>query len=220
MARRTATRPPAITPLRLHDLEPAAAEDLDAHQLHEALSLHDVDLSGRDLEGATLTECELVGVAAASARLQHARILETRLERWDAPVLDASRSTWREVELLGSRLGALDLYDAKIRSTRIVGSRIGWFNLRGSTLEDVVLEDCTLEELDLSGATATRVRLRGCRVDSLLLAGARLADVDLRGLEVGGIANLEALAGATLDAEQVAALAPAFASHLGIRVEG
>ena len=208
---------PETTPLQARERQRQGALLIDIRDAHErvsgqaegALAIGRDELESEPARHLPDPGAEILLICQLGKRSQAA-----------AAVLDASRSTWREVELLGSRLGALDLYDAEIRSTRIVGSRIGWFNLRGSTLEDVVLEDCTLEELDLSGATATRVRLRGCRVDSLLLAGARLQDVDLRGLEVGSIANLEALAGATLDAEQVAALATAFASHLGIRVEG
>ncbi|WP_262424610.1 pentapeptide repeat-containing protein [Brachybacterium sp. Z12] len=84
----------------------------------------------------------------------------------------------------------------------------------------MLFEDCTIEELDLSGVTATRLAFTNCRVGHLALAHARLQDVDLRGLEIGAIGNLEGMAGATLDAQQVTVLAPAFASHLGIRVEG
>lgn len=161
-----------------------------------------------------------MGVTAHTTVLTHARIIETRIERLNAPVLDATRSTWRDVELSGSRLGALDVYDAEIRSTRIVGSKFDWINLRSSTLEDVLFEDCTIDELDLGGVTATRVAFVNCRASSVSLVHARLKDVDLRGLEMGAISNLEGMSGATLNAQQVTELAPAFASHLGIRVEG
>lgn len=201
-------------------LESAPGEQLTAHDLHDGLRLEGDDLSGRDLTGANFSECELIDVTAHTTILQHTRLIETRIERMNAPVLDATRSTWRDVELSGSRLGALDIYDAEIRSTRITGCKVDWINLRSSTLEDVLVEDCTIEELDLSGATASRVAFTNCRVGSLALAHARLEDVDLRGLEIGSIGNLEGLAGATLDAQQVTALAPAFAHHLGIRLEG
>ena len=178
------------------------------------------DLTGADLTGATFTECELVDVTAHTTVLQHARLVETRIERLNAPVLDATRSTWRDVELVGSRIGALDVYDAEIRSTRFTGTKFDWINLRSSTLEDVLFEDCTIEELDLGGVSASRVAFVNCRAGSLALPHARLADVDLRGLEIGTISNLEGLAGATLDTRQVIDLAPALAGHLGIRVEG
>ncbi len=221
MARTCATtRKPVLSRRVLPDLDPADGDAGEAHAHHEGLSLDGVDLTGCDLTGAAFTECELLGVTAHTTVLQHARLIETRIERLNAPVLDATRSTWRDVELSGSRLGALDIYDAEIRSSRISGSKFDWINLRSSTLEDVLFEDCTIEELDLAGVTATRVAFVNCRVGSAALAHARLQDVDLRGLEVGTISNLEALSGATLDAQQVSALAPAFASHLGIRVEG
>ncbi|MGO1480319.1 MAG: pentapeptide repeat-containing protein [Brachybacterium sp.] len=220
MRRSTATKKPVLSRPVLRGLEPAAAEQLVAHEHHEGLSLEGTDLSGHDLTGATFTECELIGVTAHSTLLQHARLTETRIERLNAPVLDATRSAWRDVELSGSRIGALDIYDAELSSTRVTGSKFDWINLRSSTLEDVLFEDCTIEELDLSGVTATRVAFVNCRAGSVALAHARLTDVDLRGLEMGSISNLEGMSGATLDAQQVTVLAPAFASHLGIRVEG
>ncbi|MEO2095698.1 MAG: pentapeptide repeat-containing protein, partial [Brachybacterium sp.] len=81
-------------------------------------------------------------------------------------------------------------------------------------------EDCTIDELDLGAVTASRVAFVNCRAGSVALPHARLEDVDLRGLEMGSIANLEGLSGATLDAAQVTALAPLLAAHLGLRVEG
>ena len=221
IARRSATtKQPVLDALVLPSLELADGEQLTAHDHHEGLRLEGDDLSGRDLAGATFSECELIGVTAHTTVLQHARLSETRIERLNAPVLDATRSAWRDVELSGSRIGALDIYDAELRAVRITGSKFDWINLRSSTLEDVLFEDCTIEELDLSGVTATRLAFTSCRIGHLALAHARLQDVDLRGLELGAIGNLEGMAGATLDAQQVTALAPAFASHLGIRIEG
>lgn len=220
MRRSAATKKPVLGRLVLPDLEDADAEQLEPHESYEGLRIEGGDLSGRDLTGATFTECELVGVTAHTTILQHARLIETRLERLGAPVLDATRCTWRDVELSGSRVGALDIYDAEIRSTRISSSKFDWINLRSSILEDVLFEDCTIGELDLAGVRATRVSFRNCRAGTVALAHAQLKDVDLRGLEIGAIGNLEGMAGATLDPQQVAALAPVFASHLGIRIEG
>ena len=219
MPRRSTTRRPVLEPLVLPDLEEAAPSQLAPQARHDGLRLAGVDLSGTDLTGATFAECALEDVTAHTTILQHARLLETRIERLHAPVLDATRSTWRDVELSGSRIGALDIYDAEIRSTRLTGTKIDWINLRSSRIEDVLFEDCTIEELDLGGVTASRVAFVNCRAGSLALAHAHLTDVDLRGLEIGALGNLEGLSGATLDTRQVIDLAPAFAAHLGIRVE-
>ena len=146
MRRRTTTRPPVLERLVLPDLEEADAAQLNAQDRHDGLRLVGADLTGADLTGATFTECELVDVTAHTPVLQHARLLETRIERLNAPVLDATRSTWRDVELVGSRIGALDVYDAEIRSTRITGTK-STDQPALSTLEDV-LEDCTIDEFD------------------------------------------------------------------------
>lgn len=219
MRKRPTTKKPVLDRLALHSLEPGVAEELEAHGAVEGLSFEGADLSGLDLTGATFTECELVGITAHGTMLTHARLVETRFERLNAPVLDATRSSWRDVELSGSRVGALDIYDAALSSVRIAGSKLDWINLRSSTLEDVLFEDCTIEELDLTGVIATRVSFVNCRAGSVSLAHARLKDVDLRGLEMGAISTLEGLAGATLNGQQVTELAPAFAAHLGLRVE-
>ncbi|APX32976.1 hypothetical protein BH708_09915 [Brachybacterium sp. P6-10-X1] len=220
MRPRSTTRRPVLERLVLPELQDLEADELHAQGTYDAVRVTGGDLSGRDLTGATFTECELLGVTAHEAVLQHARLIETRIDRLNAPVLNATRSTWRDVELTGSRIGALDIDDTEVRQARLVGSKLDWLNLRASTLEDVLFEDCTIEELDLTGATAARVAFVNCRAGSVSLAHARLADVDLRGLEMGAIGNLEGMKGATLDAQQVAVLAPAFAHHLGIRVEG
>lgn len=219
MRTRSTTRRPVLERLVLPELGAREADELRAEDTHDAVRVTGGDVSGRDLTGTTFTECELDGVTAHETSLSSARLIETRIERLNAPVLRATRSTWRHVEMAGSRLGALDLDDAEVRQVHIVGSKIGWLNLRAATLEDVLLEDCTLEELDLTGASAARVAFVNCRAGSVALAHARLQDVDLRGLEMGGISNIEGMAGATLDAQQVAMLAPAFASHLGVRIE-
>jgi len=218
--RRQVTKKPVIEHLRLPALDEASIEALRPHADHECLHIDGGSLTELALPGATLRECELLGVAAHTADLQATRLIESRLERFSAPTLRASGATLRDVEIVGSRIGALDIHDAEIRTTRFVGCKFDWINLRASTLEDVVFEGCTIGELDLTGAAATRVSFVDSRADVMALARARLADVDLRGLEMGQVSNLEGMKGATLDALQVTALATTFAGHLGIRVEG
>src|SRR5699024_5932753 len=136
------------------------------------------------------------------------------------PALRASRVTLRDVEIVGSRIGALDIYEADIRTTRFVGCKLDWVNLRASTLEDVVFEGCTIGELDLTGAAAARGGCLGGRADVVERGNTRLTAVGLGGLAMGQVSNVEGMKGATLDALQVTGLAATFAGHLGIRVEG
>jgi len=220
MRRAARTRPPVLDRLTLLDLEPAAADDLEPGGTLEGRLLEDADISGRDLAGLVLSECSLVSATAHETVLRGSRLLETRLERLNAPVLDLARSTLRDVEVTGSRIGALDVYESSLSSVRFTGCKVDWINLRGAELEDVVFEDCTFVEVDLGGASAARVAFEGCRADRLDVAQSRLQDVDLRGLQVETVDDLSGLRGATLDHGRAVELAELFAVHLGIRVEG
>lgn len=181
------------------DLDSLDADQLAAHESYDAHAVTGGDISQRDVTGAVFTECSLSGLIAHGTSLRSAQLVETRIDRMNAPVLTAIRSTLRDVEIAGSCFGALDIYDAEIRSTRFVGCTFDWINLRSSQLEDVIFEDCTMNELDLGSASARRVTFTNCRAGSIALPHARLQDVDLRGLTVESITDLAGLRGATLD---------------------
>ncbi|MDO9395367.1 MAG: pentapeptide repeat-containing protein [Herbiconiux sp.] len=213
------TLPPRLDPIILNDLVEGFAGDLDAHAGVEGLRFSGIDLAGRDLSGATVLECELLGVAAHEVAFRSASFVETRIERLDAPVFRAPRSRLRDVTLESSRLGSAEFYESSWQSVRVTGCKLGYLNLGGAVLDDVLFTDCTIDELDLSDARATRVAFEGCRITSLRLTRATLRDVDLRTVELQALVDASGLRGATLDSRQVAQLADLFAAQLGIRVE-
>lgn len=214
--RTTAPRRPS---LRLEGLPEGTVADLVAGASVVGLRFTDLDLSGIDLSGATLSECDLDGVRAPDADLRGARILESRVRRIDAPVFRASRSTWREVVVDGGRLGSAELYDAAWNAVRFVGCKLGFVNLRGAALTDVLFEDCTIDELDLGGARVRRAAFPGSAVGLLDLRRAELTDFDLRRATLSEITGAEGLRGATVDGGQLAQLARALATSMGLRVE-
>lgn len=217
--RSNSTQPPRVAPLRLGDLDEGADSLLgpDANRDNERFS--GVDLTGRSLPGSTFSECEFVDVNLNDAELRGIRLSDCILSHIDAPVLRASRSSWRGIEIGHSRIGSGELHDAGIESLRFHQCKIGYLNLRGSSLRDVLFEDCTVDELDLGGAKATRVAFVGTRIRMLDVTQSLLRHVDLRGAEIHSIRSVEGLRGATLDSFQVAELASFFAAQLGITVE-
>ena len=150
--------------------------------------------------------------------LRGVHLVECRLSQLDAAHGVLPRSSWREVVLAGSRLGAVECYDSTWRSVLITDSKMGYLNARGSTWTDVTLSGCAIDELDLAGARLTRVRLDGCRIGTLRVAGATLTDVDLRGAQLTQLEGLAGLAGAWVSEQQLIELAPLLADHLGIRI--
>jgi uncharacterized protein YjbI with pentapeptide repeats len=218
MAASRGPRAPEAVAVALPTLTDVGADDLTGTQHHELVRLAGLDLSGADLRRMTFVECAWERVVLDAADLQGIHLVECRLGQLDAAHCAVSRSSWRDVVLDGSRLGAVESFESTWRSVLVTDSKLGYLNARGSSWTDVTLRGCTVDELDLSGARLTRVRLDDCRVRSLRLAGATLVDVDLRTARLEELEGLAGLAGAWISEQQLSALAPLLADHLGIRV--
>ena len=212
-------RPPVLTAPDLSRLRDGAADELAAGEMVEDLRLAEADLSGVGLSAISLLSCRFSEVFADDTDLTAARLVDCRLERLSSTYLHSPRSTWRAVELTGSRIGAWEIYDADLESVLIEDCRLGFANLAGTTLRDVLIRSTRIDELDLSGIEAERVRFEDCQVGTLRLRGGSLSDVDLRGLEMRVVSGVSSLAGATISGEQLTELAPLLAQHLGLRVE-
>ena len=212
-------RPPNLTAPDLSRLRGGEADELAAGEMVEDLRLAGADLSSADLSAISLLSCRLSEIFTDDTDLAAARLVDCRLERLSSTYLHSPRSTWRTVELTGSRIGAWELYDADVESVLIEDCRLGFANLAGTGLRDVLIRGTRIDELDLSGVEAQQVRFEDCRVGTLRLRGGSLSDVDLRGLEMRVVSGIGALAGATISGDQLAELAPLLATHLGLRVE-
>ena len=212
-------RPPALTAPDLSRLRDGEADELTAGEMVEDLEVVEADLSGGDLSALTLLSCRFSEVFANDTDLAAARLVDCRLERLSATYLHSPRSTWRTVELVDSRIGAWELYDADVESLLIEDCRLGFTNLAGTTVRDLLIRATRIDELDLSGIDAQRVRFEDCRVGTLRLRGGSLSDVDLRGLEMRTVSGVGSLAGATVSSGQLSELAPLLAQHLGLRVQ-
>ena len=212
-------RPPVLTAPDLSRLRDGEADELAAGEMVEDLELAEADLSGTDLSAVSLLNCRFSAIFADDTDLTAARLVDCRLERLNSTYLHSPRSTWRTVELTGSRIGAWEFYDADVESVLIEDCRLGFANLAGTGLRDILIRGTRIDELDLSGIEAQRVRFEECRVGTLRLRGGSLSDVDLRGLEMRVVSGVGSLAGATVSGEQLIDLAPLMAAHLGLRVQ-
>jgi uncharacterized protein YjbI with pentapeptide repeats len=218
-ARSKGTRAPSIeftAPTGLTDVD---ATGLSAGDEREGERLTNADLSGYDLSGLTIMECELDALTLSEAELRGSRFVETLITASFAPTLRAGRTSWRDVLIQGPRWGSAELFDADLNSVHIRGGKIDYLNLRGSRLTNVLIEDCQIGELDLGGTRGDRVAVRGCRVGTLDLTRATSVSVDIRRSEFAMVNGLEGLRGVTVDESQLALLAPLLAVHLGIVVE-
>jgi uncharacterized protein YjbI with pentapeptide repeats len=211
-------RSPQISPLRLGTLTDGDPADLTMNADLESVRYTDVTTSGLVLSGAKLDGVHFEGLVADETDLKGARLSEVQLDQANLPVVRATRSQWRDVQVTG-RLGSLEAYEAQWRSVHFVGCKLSFVNLRGAELVDVAFTDCVIDELDLGGAALSRVRLSGTRVNHLNVRQAKLRDVDLRGATLEVIEGLTDLRGATVSSLQLTLLAPLLADELGLNVE-
>ncbi|MBM6699970.1 pentapeptide repeat-containing protein [Bifidobacterium pullorum subsp. saeculare] len=168
---------------------------------------------------ASFLGCGLDAIAAESLVLDRARLTGTDLTGCSLAEVSLAGATLDDVRVTASRLGAATAIDSVLRVVEFDGCRIDYLNLRGAQWRDVTFRDCRIGVFDAADARLTRLAFPGTAVASLDLRHARLQDVDLRGARLRGIAGVEHLAGATMDLDQIAGLAAAFASSIGIRLE-
>ena len=202
----------------LADLAPGDADRFDAFV---GVAYSGVARDTWDLAvGDTVEACRFDGLELGSWTLRGTHLLESVVAGANVPAVSGARSGWRDVEVRDSRFGSVEVYDTSWRGIRFTRCKLGYVNLRSAELLDVAFVDCTIDEIDLMDAAARRVSFDGCRIATLNASGAKLTDVDLRGADLGQVVGIEGLRGATISAEQLQLMAPAFAELLGLTVDG
>lgn len=212
---------PPFQPPRIELREPAGLSSGTAAHLisgAEGLRFEGFQLQGDDLRGTSWVECVLQNIGIFGADLSALTVAESSLRGVQAPHLRAPRSSWREVLLESSRMGAAELYESVMDSVRVTGCKLDLVNLRGANLTDVVFDSCTIGEIDLSAASVRRLQFRSCQVETLVLSQAVLAHTDLRGAQLTSLVGMESLRGAVVSPAQLSELAPSLAEHMGLTV--
>ena len=210
--------PPVISPVVLPDLTDVAASEVRDGDQREAERYDVGAFAGVDLEFTSFSGCAFHRCDLERARLRGAHFAEVTLTELDVAELTAPRSSWRNMQVTGSRIGAAELYESNWRSVEIVGSKLGYLNARTAVWQDVIFRDCVIDELDLGSATISRLAFDGCEIRTLDVNRARCTDVDLRGAHLHAIKGLGGLAGSWITDHQLIELAPLLATHLKIDI--
>ncbi|HXU01306.1 MAG TPA: pentapeptide repeat-containing protein [Polyangia bacterium] len=116
----------------------------------EVVGPTDVDFSGSDLTGATLTESNNLGHLYKKTILRDAK-----LTRWSL----------QEANLEGADLTGADLRKAEITKAKAQGAVFARANLTGADLSGADLRGADLRGADLTGANLTGTDLTGAKVD-------------------------------------------------------
>lgn len=213
-------RRPEVSLPQLRPYEPHG-EGLMPDGDYDGVRFEDADLGGSDASGATFLDCGIYRCSLAEARWERARLIESVLEGVSGAGTDLAGAELRDVELVDARLGGVQVHGARLTRVLVRGGKIDYLNLRQAVLRDVTFENCVLVEPDFGGATLERVGFPGCVLRGADFTQAALRDVDLReASELDIAAGAGRLAGAVISSAQLMDLAAAFASEIGVRVEG
>lgn len=184
---------------------------------HDGLEFIGLELEEYAVGNLRLVDCRVSG-RFGELKLRRSRLITSEIADVQVTTLDVAESEWSDVLVSGGRIGALLAPGSTFSRVALRGVRSNYVNLRGSSIVDLTLQDCRVGELDLATADVQRGDLGGSEVDRLALTGARLRSVDLSRTELGEIEGVAELRGSTISPLQLTRLAPALASHLGVRV--
>ena len=176
------------------DLSERAAADLRL----EDVRLRDLDLSGTEAPGLSLSDAVVTGGSWANLR--------------------ALRGALTRIEACALRATGLDLGEATIKDVVVTASRLDLASFRFATLERVVFDDCRLEEADFYGAVLTSVRFERCSLASATFTAARCESCEIRSCELTALQGVEGLRGAGMTWNDVLQLTSPLAEAVGIAI--
>jgi uncharacterized protein YjbI with pentapeptide repeats len=190
------------------------ADEAEWWQLDLAGDVFGGAAAGLEVEQSRLTKVRLGGV-----QLTKATFLDCELRQCDLANLHADGCGLRRVELIECRGTGLIYIDGGVRDVTFRDCRLDLSTWRATKFTKVAFVGCDLRGADFIGADLRGVLFDTCdlstaQMSNAKLDGARFTRCDLLGL--GGVASL---AGATVQADDLAALTELLAQALGITVE-
>jgi|tagenome__1003787_1003787.scaffolds.fasta_scaffold20987858_4 uncharacterized protein YjbI with pentapeptide repeats len=168
-----------------------------------SVRVEETRIAGGDLSGAKLVGPDFRDVVVEDANLGNLTVVGGTLARMAVV----------RARMTGIGLAEVELRDATFRDC---GGDMAAF--RRSSMLRVTFDGCTLRQADFTGAACEHVRFHDCDLTGASFWQARFAQSEFRRCRMEEIEGVEGLRGASMDAEQVLALAPALAAALGIGI--
>lgn len=176
------------------DLRGRSARLVDVEGCH----LDQVGLADTMLEKVTISDCVIDGCDLANSRFGEASMFRTVLRQTRLTGWDVSGGVLRHVRFESCTGGLASLRFARLEQVEFVGCSLTQVDFHGAGLEGALFDDCDLTGAQLSHAQMRGARLVSCRLD--------------------GVQGVESLAGTTIAAHDVLALAYALAGALDITI--
>lgn len=174
---------------------------LDARMEDEPLELDDHTFSGERFVGLELDRPQIVGCV---------------FDGCDLSGISATDFAARRLRLVDTRLRQCSLGGGIIQDSAIDSCTTDTLVLRFTTLQRVTFTDCGLAGADFYGATFDRVVFERCDLSRARFDTITVKELTFRECTFLGVTGALALKGATIDIDDLAALAPSLAREAGI----
>jgi uncharacterized protein YjbI with pentapeptide repeats len=149
-------------------------------------AIEGVQLRGRSLMFAVLTQSRLYGAEMLGVELQHALLDKTNLSGANLSFAHLAGASLAETQLAGSDLGWAWLDGAYLHNAELTGANLREAQLADSDLSEARLGGAVLIAAQLTGADLSHAQLAGANLYGAQLIGANLGEAQLTGADLGG----------------------------------
>lgn len=212
-----------VEPPDLPELEPVVAPSEaadDSSLMLEGVLLEPVDREALDARRFRIIESELRGVTLHADDAPGAVLRDVILRDCDLSNVDAREGSIRRVEIRGSRLVGFALAGGEIQDLRVLDSSLTLASLAFAKLRSVVFERVDLTEVSFMEAQLDAVELVDCTLRGADFRKVKMNGCAIRGSTLDGVLGVEYLNRISMPWPDVLASAGAFATALGIHIEG
>jgi uncharacterized protein YjbI with pentapeptide repeats len=220
-----AAKPVAVTPAAAAPAPPNLPAQWSAGEaiFDDEEEWWQLDLDGAVFAGAAMgmevEQCRLTRVRMGGVRLEKATFVDCSLRHCDLANLRAEGTGMRRVELVDCRATGMIFLDGGLRDMTFRDCRTDLTTWRATRFTKVAFIGCDLRRADFVGADLRGAVFDGCDLSGAQFSNAKLAGTRFSGCDLTGLGGVASLAGATIRADDLAALTELLAEALGITVE-
>lgn len=201
-----------------YQLERAELGALAHDVAYEEIEVADAAVPDQHAGGVTLQTVRLTKVDLSGSRLEHLKLIDSRLSACSLANVQGRRANVTRVAIATSRLTGIHLPEATLRDVTIQGCRVDLASFGFSRLLRVTFDDCLLVQTDFLESQLESVRFRHCDLSRADFRGAALKLCELRGCNLTDLQGVKSLRGAALEWRDIVEMAGTWAAALGIEV--
>lgn len=211
-----------IRPPRLQNKSQLAAGNIRSivsEATIEQTMLQGMDMSLFTAKNLSFDECILEKVLFMEAKLEKLGFLDCELKACDMSAAYCASASLMRTRIVGGRLTGIDFSRSTLKDVVFQNCKLDMANFRYAKLTRVRFADCILTDTDFLAAELSHVTFEASQLDKTAFSGGKIDDVDFRSSQLVDVRGWQYLKGATIDAEQLVAIAPQLAVEMGLKVQ-